>query len=99
MFEVEKSQTEVLQMECKHTDEFAHRESTHYQSGKTLNGEVRKGSGEGLNFGRIHSTKPSPLLNGAPFSYRNSTPHLYDFFLLRFVIWLLRAYKYRKLRP
>ena len=37
--------------------------------------------------------------NGAPFSYRNRTPHLYDFFLLRFVIWLLRAYKYRQLRP
>ena len=62
MFEVEKSQTEVLQMECKHTDEYAHRESTHYQSGETLNGEVRKGSGEALNFGRIHSTKPSPCL-------------------------------------
>ena len=39
------------------------------------------------------------LFNGAPFSYRNRTPHLYEFFLLRFVIWLLRAYKYRQLRP
>ena len=37
--------------------------------------------------------------NGAPFSYRNRTPHLYEIFLLRFVIWLLRAYKYRQLRP
>ena len=34
-----------------------------------------------------------------PFSYRNRTPHLYEIFLLRFVIWLLRAYKYRPLRP
>ena len=39
------------------------------------------------------------ILNGAPFSYRNRTPHLYEIFLLRFVIWLLRAYKYRQLRP
>ena len=38
-------------------------------------------------------------VNGAPFSYRNRTPHLYEIFLLRFVIWLLRAYKYRQLRP
>ena len=29
--------------------------------------------------------------NGAPFSYRNRTPHSYEIFLLRFVIWLLRA--------
>ena len=41
----------------------------------------------------------SHILNGAPFSYRNRTPHLYEIFLLRFVIWLLRAYKYRQLRP
>ena len=33
---------------------------------------------------------PLGPVNGAPFSYRNRTPHLYDFFLLRFVIWLLR---------
>ena len=33
--------------------------------------------------------------NGVPFSYRNRTPHLYDFFLLRFIKCLLRAYKYR----
>ena len=39
-----------------------------------------------LHAGRIE------LLNGAPFSYRNRTPHLYENFLLRFVIWLLRAY-------
>ena len=39
------------------------------------------------------------FFNGAPFSYRNRTPHLYEIFLLRFVIWLLRAYKYRQLRP
>ena len=39
------------------------------------------------------------IVNGAPFSYRNRTPHLYEIFLLRFVIWLLRAYKYRQLRP
>ena len=38
-------------------------------------------------------------LNGAPFSYRSRTPHLYEIFLLWFVIWLLRAYKYRQLRP
>ena len=38
-------------------------------------------------------------LNGAPFSYRYRTPHLYEIFLLRFVIWLLRVYKYRQLRP
>ena len=38
-------------------------------------------------------------VNGAPFSYRNRTPHLYEIFLLRFVIWLLRAYKYRQLCP
>ena len=38
-------------------------------------------------------------LNGASFSYRIGTPHLYNFFLLRFVKWLLRAYKYRQLRP
>ena len=31
-------------------------------------------------------------VNGAPFSYRNRTPHLYEIFLLRFVMWLLRAY-------
>ena len=31
------------------------------------------------------------LINGAPFSYRNRAPHLYEIFLLRFVIWLLRA--------
>ena len=28
-------------------------------------------------------------VNGAPFSYRNRTPHLYEIVLLRFVIWLL----------
>ena len=28
--------------------------------------------------------------NGASFSYRNRTPHLYEIFLLRFVIWLLK---------
>ena len=39
------------------------------------------------------------MINGAPFSYRNKTPHLYENFLLRFVKWLLRAYKYRQLRP
>ena len=38
-------------------------------------------------------------INGAPFSYRNRTPHLYEIFLLRFVKCLLRAYKYRQLRP
>ena len=41
----------------------------------------------------------SPLFNRAPFFYRNRTPHLYDFFLLRFIKWLLRAYRYRQLRP
>ncbi|CAB1112675.1 unnamed protein product [Ectocarpus sp. CCAP 1310/34] len=40
LFETEKSQTEVLHMECKRTGEFAHRESTHYESGETFNGEV-----------------------------------------------------------
>ena len=50
------------------------------------------GCSEGLDAFRF-------FFNGAPFSYRNRTPHLYDFFLLRFVIWLLRAYKYRQLRP
>ena len=40
-----------------------------------------------------------PNVNGAPSSYRNRTPHLYEIFLLRFVIWLLRAYKYRQLHP
>ena len=39
------------------------------------------------------------LFNGAPFSYRNRTPHLYEIFLLWFVKWLLRAYEYRQLRP
>ena len=38
-------------------------------------------------------------LSGASFSYRNSTPHLYEFVLLRFVKWVLRAYKYWQLRP
>lgn len=41
LFETEKSQTEVLHMECKRTGEFAHSESTHYESGETFNGEVR----------------------------------------------------------
>ena len=41
----------------------------------------------------------NPFFNGAPFSYRNRTPHLYEIFLLPFVKWLLRAYKYRQLRP
>ena len=41
---------------------------------------------------------PDPAL-AAPFPYRKRTPHLYEIFLLRFVIWLLRAYKYRQLRP
>lgn len=40
LFETEKSQTEVLHMECKRTGEFAHSESTHYESGETFNGEV-----------------------------------------------------------
>ncbi|CAN0543840.1 unnamed protein product, partial [Ectocarpus sp. 12 AP-2014] len=40
LFETEKSQTEVLHMECKRTGEFAHRESTHYESGEAFNGEV-----------------------------------------------------------
>ena len=51
-----------------------------------------------LDLGEITSLEDF-LINGAPFSCRNRTPHLYDFFLLRFVIWLLRAYKYRQLRP
>ena len=46
-----------------------------------------------------HRKKMNPALNEAPFSYRNRTPHLYEIFLLRFVKWLLRAYKYRQLRP
>lgn len=40
LFETEKSQTEVLHMECKRTGEFAHSESTHYESGEAFNGEV-----------------------------------------------------------
>lgn len=40
LMESEKSQTEVLHMECKQTGEFAHRESTHYESGEAFNGEV-----------------------------------------------------------
>lgn len=40
LFETEKSQTEVLHMECKQSGEFAHRETTHYESGETFNGEV-----------------------------------------------------------
>ena len=39
------------------------------------------------------------VVNGAPFSYRNRKPHLHGFFLLRFIKWVLRAYKYRQLRP
>lgn len=41
LFETEKSQTEVVHMECKRTGEFAHRESTHYESGEVFNGDVR----------------------------------------------------------
>ena len=37
-------------------------------------------------------------LSGTSFSYRNTTPHLFDFVLLRFVKWVLRAYKCRQLR-
>ncbi|CAM9921906.1 unnamed protein product, partial [Choristocarpus tenellus] len=40
LYETEKSQTEVLHMECKLTGEFAHREKTQYESGETFNGEV-----------------------------------------------------------
>lgn len=40
LVETEKSQTEVLHMECKRTGEFAHSESTHYESGEAFNGEV-----------------------------------------------------------
>ena len=39
------------------------------------------------------------FFNGAPFSYRNRTSHLYEIIMLRFIKWLLRAYKYRQLRP
>lgn len=35
-------------MECKRTGEFAHRESTHYESGEAFNGEVNEAA-VGLN--------------------------------------------------
>lgn len=38
--ETMKTQTEVVHMECKRSGEFAHRESTFYESGETFNGEV-----------------------------------------------------------
>lgn len=33
-------------MECKRTAEFAHRESTYYESGEAFNGEVGAGGGQ-----------------------------------------------------
>ena len=38
----------------------------------------------------------SIAFNGVDFSYRNRKPHLYYLFLLRFVKWVLTAYKYRQ---
>ena len=64
----------------------------------TSNNLRRKRGREKNNAGATIRTARSGF-NGAPFSYRNRTPHLSEFFLLRFVIWLLRAYKYRQLRP
>ncbi|CAM9818317.1 unnamed protein product [Chrysoparadoxa australica] len=40
LFETEKTQTEVLHMECKDTGDFAHRERTQYECGEKFNGEV-----------------------------------------------------------
>jgi len=40
LVETEKSQTEVLHMECKDTGEFAHREKTDYEQTETFNQEV-----------------------------------------------------------
>mmetsp|Transcript_26619 Transcript_26619/g.34974 ORF Transcript_26619/g.34974 Transcript_26619/m.34974 type:complete len:684 (+) Transcript_26619:96-2147(+) len=40
LVESEKSQTEVLHMECKDTGEFAHREKTDYEQMETFNKEV-----------------------------------------------------------
>ena len=36
------------------------------------------------------ASRSKAAVNGAPFSYRNRTPHLYEIFLLRFVIWFLK---------
>ncbi|CAN0091001.1 unnamed protein product, partial [Pylaiella littoralis] len=51
LFETEKSQTEVLHMECKQTGEFAHSESTHYESGEAFNGEEGVGGRESSSRG------------------------------------------------
>jgi len=40
LVETEKSQTEVLHMECKDTGEFAHREKTDYEQTETFNKEI-----------------------------------------------------------
>ncbi|CAM9903546.1 unnamed protein product, partial [Ectocarpus fasciculatus] len=56
LFETEKSQTEVLHMECKRTGEFAHRESTHYESGEAFNGEEGVGGRESSGRGESKRT-------------------------------------------
>ncbi|CAM9496526.1 unnamed protein product, partial [Ectocarpus sp. 12 AP-2014] len=56
LFETEKSQTEVLHMECKRTGEFAHRESTHYESGEAFNGEEGVGARESSGRGESKQT-------------------------------------------
>ncbi|CAM9408341.1 unnamed protein product [Ectocarpus sp. 12 AP-2014] len=66
LFETEKSQTEVLHMECKRTGEFAHRESTHYESGEAFNGEEGVGARESSGRGEFKrtSSRRSPAEGG-----------------------------------
>ncbi|CAM9765216.1 unnamed protein product [Ectocarpus sp. 4 AP-2014] len=56
LLETEKSQTEVLHMECKRTGEFAHQESTHYESGEAFNGEEGVGGRESSGRGESKRT-------------------------------------------